>query len=325
MTVTPRVWRSERAVTGPQVATVHDVDALNEIFTEAFTERYRRDGLTGVRVPALNPAIWRYAIEDAGDGALCWRDDRDRLVAFNIVHRSGTEGWMGPLCVRPDMQGSGLGKTIVQSGMSLLRRNNVRVIGLETMPRTMDNIGFYSNLGFVPGRLTVTLTLEAAASDHSPIQLSRLSSMEKEAAMTALHALTDRVMPGYAFTREVDLPDRLSLGDPFILGSIGAPVAFALCHTVPLVEGRTRDELRVLKMVLARRADLPAMLGVLTDAARRAGTRRVAVRLQGDYPEAYRTLVGLGARVRWTDLRMSAYGWEEGPPGEGMVLSNWEI
>jgi GNAT superfamily N-acetyltransferase len=325
VTATPRVWRNERAIAGPQVATVNDVDALNEIFTEAFTERYRRDGLTGVRVPALNPAIWRYAIEDAGDGALCWRDDRDRIVAFNIVHHSGTEGWMGPLCVRPDLQGSGLGKTIVQSGMSWLHRQDVKVMGLETMPRTMDNIGFYSNLGFVPGHLTVTLTLDAAASDHAPIQLSRLGAMEKESAIAGCRALTERIMPGYDFTREIELTDRLSLGDTYALGSVGAPVAFALCHTVPLVEGRTRDELRVLKMVLSRRTDLPSMLGVLTDAARRAGTRRVAIRLQGDYPDAYRTLVGLGARVRWTDLRMSAHGWTEVPPVEGMILSNWEI
>ena len=59
--------------------------------------------------------------------------------------------------------------------------------------------------------------------------------------------------------------------------------------------------------------------------ARRSGARRVAIRLQGEYPDAYRTLVALGARVRWTDLRMSAYGWNEVAPLEGMVLSNWEI
>jgi hypothetical protein len=110
-----------------------------------------------------------------------------------------------------------------------------------------------------------------------------------------------------------------------LLGSPQAPTGFALCHTVPLVEGRTRDELRVLKLVLAHRAELPQLIGGLTDLARRSGTRRLAIRLQGDYPDAYRTLIALGARVRWTDLRMSAYGWTERPPAEGMVLSNWEI
>jgi hypothetical protein len=39
----------------------------------------------------------------------------------------------------------------------------------------------------------------------------------------------------------------------------------------------------------------------------------------------YRTLVGAGARVRWTDLRMSLAGYEERAVESGIVLSNWEI
>ena len=325
MTVTTRAYRNTRPMEGPSVATVDDIEGLNEVFTEAFTERYRRDGMTGVRVPALNPLVWRYAIVDAGDGALCWRDERGKIAAFNIVHRSGTEGWMGPLCVRPDQQGAGLGKIIVESGMAWLRRAGAKVIGLETMPRTMDNIGFYSSLGFVPGYLTITLTIDASLGDHSPLLLSRLSGLEKETAIEQCQQLASRVLPGYDFTRELELTDRMSLGDTVLLGTASAPTGFAVYHTVPLVEGRVRDELRVLKLVLERRTELPKLVGTLSDLARRVGTRRVAIRLQGDYPDAYRTLVGLGARVRWTDLRMSVAGWTERAPSEGMVLSNWEI
>ena len=325
MTASPRTGRSPRPLEGPMLATVDDIPQLNDLFAEAFTERYRKDGMAGVRVPPLNPSIWRYAIEDAGAGALCWRDEGGRMAAFNIVHHSGTEGWMGPLCVRPDQQGAGLGKIIVQSGMSWLRQQSVKVIGLETMPRTMDNIGFYSNLGFVPGHLTVTLTLDAALAEHAPALLSRLSSFDKESAISACRDLTMRVMPGYDFTRELELTDRLTLGDTILMGPLDAPTGFAVCHTAPLVEGRTRDELRVLKLVLARRSGFLQLLGSLADLARRTGTRRVAIRLQGDYLDAYRTLVALGARVRWTDLRMSVHGWNEVPPTEGMVLSNWEM
>jgi hypothetical protein len=67
------------------------------------------------------------------------------------------------------------------------------------------------------------------------------------------------------------------------------------------------------------------MMRALTDFAKRAGTARVAVRLQGDYGDAFRVLVAIGARVRWTDLRMSLHGWNEHLPAEGLVLSNWEI
>jgi len=281
--------------------------------------------MVGVRVPPLSAAIWRYAIEDAGQGALCWRDGEGRIIAFNMVHQSGTEGWMGPLCVSPTWQGSGLGKAMVQTGVQWLRTHDASVIGLETMPRTLENIGFYSNLGFVPGRLTVTLTLDAAASDVAPHLLSRCSSQQKTDVLEACLALTTQVMPGYDFTRELQLTDEHAIGDTVILGSLDAPIGFALCHTASLVEGRTRDELRVLKLVISQQAHLPAMISALTDLARRTGTRRVSIRLQGDYVDAYRTLIAQRARVRWTDLRMSVFGWSELPPAEGMVLSNWEI
>ena len=84
-----RAWLPERHVSGPERAQERDIDGLNRVFAEAFTDRYRRDGLVGVRVPYLNPQVWRYALLDAGDGAMVWRDEGGQIAAFNIAHRSG--------------------------------------------------------------------------------------------------------------------------------------------------------------------------------------------------------------------------------------------
>jgi GNAT superfamily N-acetyltransferase len=296
------------------------------VFSDAFTERYRRDGMVGVRVPNLNPQVWRYAIEDSADGAMVWRDPRGEIAGFNMVHRSGVEGWMGPLAVRTEYQGTGMGKDVVERGVAWLSRGGARVIGLETMPRTMDNIGFYSRLGFAPGRLTITLTLDAVSSDRSPPDLlGRLGVRDHEDAMRAVHGLLDRLAPGYDFTREIELTDSLSLGDTVLLHDRGELVGFALCHTAPLVEGRVREELRVLKFVLADESRLDAMVRALRDYARRSGTRSVAFRVQGEYDGLYRRLVAMGARVRWTDLRMTHAGYPEVKPPVGVVWSNWEI
>ncbi|MDE3053328.1 MAG: GNAT family N-acetyltransferase [Gemmatimonadota bacterium] len=320
-----RSWKSGPGLDGPFPATVDDIAGLNQVFSDAFTERYRRDGMVGVRVPFLNPTVWRYAIEDAAGGALCWRAGHGEIVAFNMVHRSGTEGWMGPLAVRQDLQGSGVGKEIVRRGVEWLKDAGARVIGLETMPRTLDNIGFYSSLGFVPGRLTLTTTLEAAHAAHPPRLFGRLSAAEKEHALLECRVLLDGLLPGYDHTREIELTDQMALGDTVLLRERDALVGFALCHTVPLVEGRTREELRVLKLALADESHLDAMLATLRDFARRCGTRRVAIRMQGEYAAAYQRLVALGGRVRWSDLRMALGGYEERMPGRGIVLSNWEI
>lgn len=323
MTTAP--WRALRNISGPMPARLTDIDALNRVFSDAFTERYRRDGMVGVRVPHLNPAIWRYAIDDADGGALLWRDERDEVVAFNVAHHSGVEGWMGPLAVRPEWQGTGVGKLVVQAGIDWLRERRARVIGLETMPRTMDNIGFYSRLGFVPGRLTITLTLEAATADTPVPLLGALPPRDRDEAIAQCLALTQQRLPGYDFTRELLLTLDLGLGDVVLRYQRGVLVGFALFHAAPLVEGRSREELRVLKLVLADEGDMQEMAGLLAAAARQAGTRRVAIRVQGEYLDGYRALVALGARVRWTDLRMTMAGCAEGRPATGIVLSNWEI
>ncbi len=321
---TSRAWRPQ-AFDGPTRATLDDVAELNQVFSESFTERYRRDGMVGVRVPFLNPSIWRYALEDADEGAMIWRDERDHIAAFNMVHRSGTEGWMGPLAVRTEYQGSGVGKEIVQRGVEWLKTQRASVIGLETMPRTMDNIGFYSRLGFLPGRLTITMTLDAQQSIDGARLFGRLSTRARDDALTECRDLVQRLIPGYDYSREITLTSDLSVGDTVLLYDGDRLVGFALAHTAPLVEGRAREELRVLKLALDDESRLEDLLRAVSDLARRSGTRRVSLRVQGEFGSAYRRVIALGAHVRWTDLRMSLNSFEERRPERGLVLSNWEI
>jgi GNAT superfamily N-acetyltransferase len=322
------MWQPDRAVRGPFSPTEKDVPALNRLFAEAFTDRYRRDGLVGVRVPFLNPVIWRYALDDAGSGAMIWRDEADRLIAFNIAHKSGVEGWMGPLAVRPDRQTGGLGKTIVQAAVAWLRGEGVTTLGLETMPRTVDNIGFYSRLGFVPGHLTVTLTTEASASHGASgagAALELLEAPARAARLAEVRALVERLAPGYDFTREIELTRELRLGDVIVVGPPGALSAFALCHSAALAENGARDETRVLKVGATSLDALLAVLDAASAWAARQGARRISVRCQTAYGEAYRALVRRGCRVRWTDLRMTFTGFPEAVPPSGLVWSNWEV
>ncbi len=326
----PRTWRQSRSQSGPQPIRERDIPELNEVFSEAFTDRYRRDGLAGVRVPQLNPPVWRFAIADAGEGARLWRDDRGKVIAFNVAHMSGKEAWMGPLAVHPDHQGRGLGKSVVSTGIEHLKSRGASVIGLETMPRTMDNIGFYSSLGMNPGYLTLTLTVDGVFAPpmtgrRRSVRLGTLSADDVEGSVKECKIVAGSILAGYDFSREIQLTEELALGDTLMLMDGDSLAGFALCHSVPLVEGRAREELRVLKLVVKNEEDFDVMVTLLSDHARRSGTRRVALRMQGQYPDAYRQLMRRGARVRWSDLRMTLDGFAEATPEAGIVLSNWEI
>ena len=321
-----RNWRHAWVSETAERVSIREIPSLNAVFSEAFTERYRKDGMVGVRVPHLNPAVWKFAITDAEDGAMIWRNARDGIAAFNMVHRSGVEGWMGPLAVHPDYQGQGIGKMIVLAGVDWLKKRGSTVIGLETMPRTMDNVGFYSSLGFTPGHLTVTVTLDAARSGIQCTLMSSLSPHERELALQQCRQTVQQLIPGYDYTREIVLTARHELGDTLFVRKGNDVVSFAICHSVPLVEGRATEELRVLKMVARSEADFDHLVTQLCAHARAKGGKRVAIRVQGRYSDVYRRLVARGARVRWTDLRMAVHGYaESAPAGGGIVLSNWEI
>jgi GNAT superfamily N-acetyltransferase len=319
------MWRPDRSVRGPDRPTLRDIESLNRVFADAFTDRYSRDGLVGVRVPQLNNLVWRYALEDAGDGSMVWRDADGQMVAFNMVHRSGTEGWMGPLAVRPDRQGEGLGSVMVRTGIDWLRSQGATTIGLETMPRTVDNIGFYSRIGLVPSHLTVTLVHDVGRRPAGAPELLSAAGTAWDARLEECRELADRALPGVDFTRELALTQDLGIGDTTLVRDGPRLTGFALWHSTPLAAGRPKDELRVLKLVTASPEAFDRLIQALQLSAVSERVSRMAIRCQTEFPQAYLRLVELGYRVHWTDLRMLLQGYPQRIPAEGILMSNWEI
>lgn len=319
------MWRPDRSVRGPDRPTLRDIESLNRVFADAFTDRYSRDGLVGVRVPQLNNLVWRYALEDAGDGSMVWRDADGQMVGFNMVHRSGTEGWMGPLAVRPDRQGEGLGSAMVRTGIEWLRSEGATTIGLETMPRTVDNIGFYSRIGLVPSHLTVTLVHDVSRRPAGVPELLSTAGAAWDERLEECRRLAERILPGVDFTRELALTRDLGIGDTTLVREGRALTGFALWHSTPLAAGRPKDELRVLKLVAANLGAFDRLVQGLQLSAVNERVSRLAIRCQTEFTSAYLRLVDLGYRVHWTDLRMLLQGYPQPIPSEGIVMSNWEI
>jgi hypothetical protein len=82
---------------------------------------------------------------------------------------------------------------------------------------------------------------------------------------------------------------------------------------------------RVLKLAARTEASFDAAISAVEAAAAKAGIRRIAIRCQSRYADAFRRLIARGYRVRWTDLRMTYEGYPEQHAPRGVVFSNWEI
>jgi hypothetical protein len=193
------------------------------------------------------------------------------------------------------------------------------------MPRTVENIGFYSRLGFRPEHLTVSMTKDLAAAPPDS-RGSLLSRATGEDATQSCRGLTELVAPGRDFSREIRLTRDYSLGDTSLVEDGGGLAGFALWHAVPLAEGKPDDEIRVLKFVARDPGSFRTVLQAIETAGWARGARRIAIRCQSVYREAYGALLEAGYRVHWTDLRMTLDGMAEPPPPNGaVVFSNWEI
>jgi hypothetical protein len=192
----------------------------------------------------------------------------------------------------------------------------------------MDNIGFYSRLGFLPGCLTLTLGREVPSgmARGDTVLLGDLEPVDRAAMLGACRARLEEAAPGYDFTREIELTAELHLGDAVVCERRGSVAGFALWHSAPLAEARRAEEIRVLKLFAAEPAVLLTLVRAIEAVARRLRIPRVAIRCQGRFSDAYAALIERGYEVRWSDLRMTLAGYPEPTLPAGAVLfSNWEI
>jgi hypothetical protein len=137
--------------------------------------------------------------------------------------------------------------------------------------------------------------------------------------------LTDRLLPGVDFTRELALTRELGIGDTTLARDGSVLTGFALWHSTPLAAGRPKDELRVLKLVTNTPETFERLVQAVQLSATSERVSRVAIRCQTEFSAAYLKLIELGYRVHWTDLRMLLHGYPQRSPDTGILMSNWEI
>jgi hypothetical protein len=195
------------------------------------------------------------------------------------------------------------------------------------MPRTIENIGFYSRLGFVPGHMTITLVRDLARRPVLHPEVLSTAGPARAERLRACRDLTQAIVPGTDFTRELATTADLRIGDTLLLrDATGELCGFALYHTAALAAGRPQDELRILKLVARDGEVFERIIAAAEAAALAADIRRVSLRCQTAFGAAYLALMQAGYRTHWTDLRMTLAGHAETPvAGGAIVWSNWEI
>ena len=161
------------------------------------------------------------------------------LVGSNFVTQWGSAGFFGPLTLRPDQQGAGIGKALVEAVSAKLDDWGVRHAGLFTFAHSPLHLALYQKFGFHARFLTAIMMAPAqpdgAASPWS--RYSQLPEADRRAAEAACREVTEALYGGLDLGTEIRTATARNLGDTLLLWDGASRLAgFAVCHWGPASE-----------------------------------------------------------------------------------------
>ncbi len=160
-------------------------------------------------------------------------------VGSNFATRWGNVGFFGPITMRPDRQGQGVGKALVEAVTGQFEDWGVSHAGLFTFPHSPLHIALYGKFGFRARFLTALMaTPTRSGGDRGRwSRYSELSASERSAAEAASCDVTEPLYPGLDLAAEIRTVSARGLGDTLLLWDSASRLAgFAVCHWGPASE-----------------------------------------------------------------------------------------
>jgi GNAT superfamily N-acetyltransferase len=283
----------------------------------AFTEYVRQKGYDGPMHPRKERNVLACLnLNPAG----CFVAEEDDPVGYIFSRTWGTTGWIGTFGVHPDIQGRGIGRSLLSAAVEHLRASGCTTVGLETMSDSPYNVGFYSRSGFLLAYPTVLLEKELGQVSGAPA-FGVYSQLEEE-ALSAITEISQAACPGLDCAPEAANAREYEWGETLLLG-LPNPWAFAIVQTVARGEGPATPTADAGVLVLKSKAeeDLAEALQAVEAYGHGRGLERLSLAVNAADGEALRLVLDRSFRVKSAVLRMIFEG-KQSPP-VGRVLCKW--
>jgi len=213
------------------------------------------------------------------DGAVVAHVDGEVAGSALAMHW-GSVAVFGPLSVRPDQQGRGIGRALLDGALERMAVWDAEHTGLFTWSESPGHLALYRAVGFWPRFLSLLMAkpLPADAAGEA-LTLGGLAEADRDAAVAACAELADALRPGLDLTAEVRGLAEHGWGDTVLLEGADGLDGFAVCHTGPGSEAGTGQCLA--KFATVRQGPGAAeRFGELFDACERFAAARGAYRLE---------------------------------------------
>ncbi len=309
-----------------------DLPAVNRVLSKAFTSARIEEGYKNAFVPACHLSFLEMYLSGFPRGCFVM-EYKNNLIGYVFARLWGKVGWIGPVSIIPGHQGKKLGREVMRAAMNALQDAGAKVIGLETAPRNYRNLGFYSKLGFTPGKLTLDMikrvppvAKEMLPSHFEMRYYSQADPAERARLLAAAETLARENDPHLSAGEEMDRLDRFKYGDTVFVFAEGKLQACMLGHTETYFPEEPARYLKIILMLMKPEwRELPGhAVALLCTWASQKSLDTVCVRVPLRYGRAYRKLLGLGFRVFHAEMRMTLKGHHETADPKSFYLSKWE-
>ncbi len=240
------------------------------------------------------------------------------LVGSNFATRWGSVGFFWPITMRPERQGRGIGKALVEAVSNQFDDWGVNHGGLCTFPQSPLHIALYGKFGFRARFLTPIMATS---------RYGELPEGDRDAVEAACHELTDMLYDGLDLGAEIRTVAARGLGDTLLLWEGASRLAgFAVCHWGPTSEageGCCFVKFGAVRPGVGDAARFAALLDGCGSLAAAVGMPNLLAGVNLARQEAYLQMVARGFRAEIQTVAMhrpneAAYG----RPGL-YVLDDW--
>lgn len=310
-----------------------DLHRVNLILSKAFTHARIQDGYRSDRVPLCRIEFLEMYLASNPEGCFVIEKDGE-IIAYCFSRLWGSVGWIGPLSVIPSEEGRGYGRDVVSACIDFLKNNGAQTIGLEMPSHSNRNLGFYTNLGFVPGKLTVDFVRHVfpKVSRKQPkifesVRFGKTDSGKQEHFLLQMKRLCNSLEPGLDYSGEIRLALEYGFGDACLLTKDGTVVGFILGHTEPYSQEEVREYLKITALQMS--SDFPistldAFLEEIEEWARDEYLTEIYLRVPTRYYRGYEYLAKRDFKIVHSDLRMTLDGFSQRDDPEAINFSKWE-
>ncbi len=282
-----------------------DIPQVQKLIPEVFADLFARETGRPHYLPMRTTAEIESYMEKSPEGSLVAVTERNRVLGCVFCHRWGEIGWLGPLVVSPAQQGQGIGSELLQMATRYMVATDCAVIGLETMPQTVGNVGLYLRHGYFPENLRIRMGKEIDLDQGSETGGLTYCLDLAEAApyLKAVTRISREVDPLLDYSEEVIATYRYELGRCFFWGAQDDIKGFMLYHWIPASS-------RVVVKAMACQpgsdaiASFQEFLAACEQVLASEGIRQLILPVYGEHKRVLESLTRGGYRVMHAGVRM---------------------